>query len=150
MFMKLNRIVAALVIGMMSLNAVAQEREKNKDIPVNNETPIKNIEKVVGVWEVAAIFKGNKDITSTDTVALNSKFEFSRENKYLSFSNNEQIDSGAFKLNENHSLLYLESASGHDVKEYRVEFKDDTMTLQPAESADAHAQRFRYVYRRTK
>ncbi|HEY0770062.1 MAG TPA: hypothetical protein VGD31_06980, partial [Sphingobacteriaceae bacterium] len=112
------------------------------------ETPTKNIEKVVGVWEVTGIFKGNKDITNTDTVGLNRSFEFTRENKYISYSDSEQIDSGAFKLNEVQNVIYLESASGNEVVEYKIRFDDNTMTLQPSESADAHAQRFRYVYTR--
>lgn len=148
MLRKINILAFTFLFSLTTAAVVAQEKEKNKDIPANNETPVKNIEKVIGVWEVTGIFKGNKDITNTDTVALNNTFDFTSENKYLSYSNNERIDSGAFKLNENHSLLYLESANGHQITEYKVSFVNDQMTLQPAESASAHAQRFKYVYRR--
>ncbi len=132
-------------------NAQGQDKKKysvkdKSDVPVNNETPVKNIEKVVGVWEVTAIYKGAKNITNTDTVGLNRSFEFTRENKYISYSDREQIDSGTFKLNEVQNVIYLESASGNDVVEYKLRFDENTMTLQPSESADANAQRFRYVY----
>jgi hypothetical protein len=123
-------------------------KEKNKDIPTNNATPMKNIEKVVGTWEASGIFNGAKDLTDTDTVGINSSFEFTRENKYLSYSDREQIDSGTFKLNEVQNVLYLESAGGNEVAEYKIRFDDNTMTLQPMQSADANAQRFRYVYTR--
>jgi hypothetical protein len=162
MFRIIQIILVACVCSGAFNNAVAQREDKDEgqdkkrysvqdktDVPINNETPIKNIEQVVGVWEVTGIFKGSKNITSTDTVSLNRSFEFTRENKYLSYSdNNEQIDSGAFKLNEAQQLLYLESATGNDVAEYKIQFEDNTMILQPTESANANDQRFRYVYTR--
>ncbi len=149
MLKKLNMIFAAAMVAMFSVGALAQERKSNPDVPSHHATPIKNIEKVVGIWEASGIYKDGRDISNTDTVGLNTTFEFTRENKYISYSNNERIDSGAFKLNENHSLLYLESAAGHEVSEYKVSFSNDQMTLQPSsESADANAQKFRYVYQR--
>jgi hypothetical protein len=159
MLKRIQVIVLGIAVSVFSVDAIAQEDGKdnkgysNKDksnIPVNNETPTKNIEKVVGVWEVTGIFKGAKDITDTDTVGLNRSFEFTRDNKYISYSDSEQIDSGAFKLNEVQNTLYLESASGsqNEVAEFKIRFDNNTMTLQPVQSADAHAQRFRYVYTR--
>jgi hypothetical protein len=159
MFRTIQVIVLGIAVSVFSVDAIAQEDGKdnkgysNKDksnIPVNNETPTKNIEKVVGVWEATGIFKGTKEITDTDTVGLNRSFEFTRDNKYVSYSDSEQIDSGAFKLNEVQNTLYLESFSGNqnEVAEFKIRFDNNTMTLQPAQSADAHAQRFRYVYTR--
>lgn len=157
MFKKFHVLLFSLAMGISVHNAMAQEDEKNNPdratrdkghAPVKNETPTKNIEKVVGVWEVSGIYKGNKNITNTDTVGLNRSFEFTRDNKFTSYSDNEQIDSGYFKLNEVQNLIYLESAGGGEVSEYKIRFDNNTMTLQPAESADAHAQRFRYVYTR--
>lgn len=153
---KLHIVLMGCALSVLSLGAMAQENGKDNkysnkeksDIPVNNETPTKNIEKVVGVWEASGIFKGTKDITDTDTVGLNRSFEFTRDNKYMSYSDNEQIDSGAFKLNEVQNTLYLESAGGNETAEYKIRFDNNTMTLQPAQSADANAQRFKYVYTR--
>ena len=159
MFNKFYVLFFSVALSGFVHNAMAQEDVKNnpdpdrsekdrREIPVHNETPTKNIEKVVGVWQVTGIFKGTKNITNTDTVGLNRSFEFTRENKFISYSDNEQIDSGYFKLNEVQNVIYLESAGGGDVAEYKIRFDNNTMTLQPAESADAHAQRFRYVYTR--
>ncbi|HEY0742645.1 MAG TPA: hypothetical protein VGD40_14330 [Chryseosolibacter sp.] len=161
MFKIIYIILFAFICTSMSHEANAQREDKDqgqdkkgysikdkKDIPINNETPTKNIEKVVGEWEVTGIFRGSKDITNTDTVGINRSFEFTRENKYISYAENEQIDSGTFKLNEVQNVIYLESATGGDVTEYKIRFDDNTMTLQPSESADANAQRFRYVYTR--
>ena len=157
MFKKLYVLLFSVALSAVGQNAMAQEDERNNpdratrdkgQAPVKNETPTKNIEKVVGVWEVTGIYKGTKNITNTDTVGLNRSFEFTRDNKFISYSDNEQIDSGYFKLNEVQNVIYLESAGGADVMEYKIRFDDDTMTLQAAESSDAHAQRFRYVYTR--
>jgi hypothetical protein len=154
---KLHVLFFSFLLSAFIQNAIAQEDEKNnkdssvkdkRDIPGNHETPTKNIEKVVGVWNVSEIYKGTKNITNTDTVGLNRSFEFTRENKFISYSDREQIDSGYFKLNEVQNVIYLESAGSNEVSEYRIRFDNNTMTLQPAESADAHAQRFRYVYTR--
>jgi hypothetical protein len=157
MFKKFHVLLFSFALSIFVQNAMAQEDEKNNpdratrdkgEAPVKNETPTKNIEKVVGAWEVSGIYKGTKNITNTDTVGLNRSFEFTRDNKFISYSDNEQIDSGYFKLNEVQNLIYLESAGGGEVTEYKIRFDNNTMTLQPAESADAHAQRFRYVYTR--
>lgn len=158
MFRKFHVLLFSFVLSIFAQNVFGQEDEKNPDpqgadrdnrnVPVKRETPTKNIEKVVGVWEVSGIFKGTKNITNTDTVGLNRSFEFTRENKFISYSDNEQIDSGYFKLNEVQNVIYLENADGNEVTEYKIRFDNNTMTLQPAESADAHAQRFRYVYTR--
>src|SRR5688500_11663191 len=156
MLKKCQNLFLALVLSSLYTTAVAQDNAKDKKdntvkdkrVPVNNETPTKNIEKVVGTWEVTGIFSGTKNITSTDTAGINTSFEFTRENKFNSYSDNEQIDSGYFKLNEVQNVIYLDSATGNDVSEYKIRFDDNTMTLQPSESADAHAQRFRYVYTR--
>lgn len=157
MFRKFHILFFSLALVAFVQNAMAQENEKNnkdksakdkRDIPVNNETPTKNIEKVVGTWEVTGIYKGTKNITDTDTVGLNRSFEFTRENKFISYSDSEQIDSGYFKLNEIQNVIYLESAGDNEVVEYKIRFDNNTMTLQPSESADAHAQRFKYVYTR--
>lgn len=157
MVKKFHIVLVGVALSVFSYSAMAQEDQKEnkeysnkdkRDVPANNETPTKNIEKVVGVWEVTGIFKGTKDITDTDTVGLNRSFEFTRENKYISYSDREQIDSGVFKLNEVQNTIYLESAGGSEVAEYKIRFDNNTMTLQPAQSADAHAQRFKYVYTR--
>jgi hypothetical protein len=157
MFRKFHVLLFSFALSALAQNVIAQENEKSNkdrsakdkgDIPVNNETPTKNIEKVVGVWEVTGIYNGTKNITDTDTVGLNRLFEFTRENKFISYSDSEQIDSGYFKPNEVQNVIYLESAGGNEVSEYKIRFDNTTMTLQPSESADAHAQRFRYVYMR--
>lgn len=140
--------LAALSIA--TLSASAQEEQKKRDenaINTRKKTPEKIIEHIVGTWEVEGIYKGKKDISNTDTVGANQTITFDREAKYVSYSANERIDSGTYRLNENHSLLYLESSTGQEPSEWKVSFTNNGMTLQPRETYP-HAESFRYVYTR--
>jgi hypothetical protein len=126
-----------------------EKKEREDAINTKQKTPVKIIEHIVGTWQVDGIFKGNKDISNSDTVGINQVIEFNREGRYVSHSGSEKIDSGAYRLNENHALLYLESETGEAPKEWNVTFtKEDEMTLQPKGSS-ARAQSFKYVYTRT-
>jgi hypothetical protein len=138
------------LFSFSALHLAAQEERKNRDknaINTRKKTPEKIIEHIVGTWEVEGIYKGNKDISNTDTVGVNSTIIFDREAKYISYSGNEQIDSGRYRLNENHSILYLESAAGQEPSEWKVSFNNNGMTLQPKETYP-HAESFRYLYTR--
>lgn len=137
-------------LSLSTLSASAQEEQKRRDdnaINTRKKTPEKIIEHIVGTWEVEGIYKGKKDISNTDTVGANQTITFDRELKYVSYSNNERIDSGIYRLNENHSILYLESSTGHEPKEWNVSFTNNGMTLQPRETYP-HAESFRYFYTR--
>jgi hypothetical protein len=125
------------------------KKEREEAINTNKKTPVKIIEHIVGTWQVDGIYKGNKDISDSDTVGLQQVIEFNREGRYVSHSGSEKIDSGSYRLNENHALLYLESETGEAPKEWNVSFaREGMMTLQPKGSS-AHAQSFKYVYTRT-
>jgi hypothetical protein len=144
-------IFCLAVLGFSALQVTAQENERRKRdknaINTNKKTPEKIIEHIVGTWEVEGIYKGNKDISDTDTVGANQTITFDRETKYVSYSGNEKIDSGMYRLNENHSILYLESAAGEEPSEWKISFTDNGMTLQPKETYP-HAESFRYFYTR--
>jgi hypothetical protein len=51
-----------------------KQRDRENQIPAKESTPIKNIERIVGTWEVSAVYNGNKDITNTDTVGSDQVF----------------------------------------------------------------------------
>jgi hypothetical protein len=123
-------------------------KNKNTGAPAKQEPTEKIIERIVGTWEVDRIYKGNKDISNTDTVGSNQTLVFDTELKYVSYSENEKIDSGKYRLNENHSILYLESASGGEPHEWRVGFTGNGMTLQPIGNSP-HAANFKYFYNKT-
>lgn len=148
-----------LAMFALSFNLIAQDdndysnnRGKKKRsaeaVHSEKEPPTKIIAAIVGTWDVEGIFKGDKDISNTDTVGTNQRIEFDREAKYISYSGNERIDSGTYRLNENHAILYLESATDQEPSEWNVTLSNNSLTLQPRGAATSHAQSFKYIYTR--
>lgn len=150
--------ILAILLCFVSANLSAQDdneyinrkNKKQNDDAINTKqnTPVKIIEYIVGTWQVEGIYKDKKDISGTDTVGSHQVLEFNREGRYVSHSGNEKLDSGAYRLNENHSILYLESETGEEPVEWKVSFNENgKMTLQPM-STYPHAESFRYIYTR--
>ena len=159
--MKRN-VLNLIVIGVLSFltyEAVAQKRgdtdytnnrgrnkAKRQIVNTDKQTPVKIIEYIPGTWKFEAVYKGKKDITATDTLAQIQSLEFDREGRFVSYSTNEKIDSGAYRINEQHAVLYLTNEDDKRTDEWYVRFgKDNTMTLT---MKDVHGGLFKYVYRR--
>lgn len=157
--MKTRIHILSALLCLFSLSVSAQDdndytnnrgkKKQNEDaINTKQKTPVKIIEFIVGTWEVEGIFKDKKDISETDTVGSNQIIKFNREGRYVSHSGNEKLDSGIYRLNENHSILYLESETGEEPVEWKVTFSQNgEMTLQPT-GTYPHAESFRYIYTR--
>ena len=130
-----------------------RSKDKDKENQVNAnakaETPVKIIQFIPGTWEISDVYQGDKSVGSTDSLASDQvTFEFNREGRYMKYSGGEMIDSGAYRLNENHALLYLESDVDQKSTQYAVWFKDDTMSLRE-EGIPSQQIPLKYVYRRT-
>jgi hypothetical protein len=125
-----------------------RSKELDKAINSNKKTPVKIIEYIVGTWQVENVYKGDKDVSSTDTLATEQRtLEFNREGKYFAFSGTEKIDSGLYRLNEQQSRLYLESHANGNPVEWNVMFKKNEMTLQNVQTS-AKAEKLKYIYSR--
>lgn len=125
-------------------------KPKNTDKRVNTDrkTPVKIIEYIPGTWAIEQVKRGKEDVTSTDTLAQNQTLEFNREGRYLSYSGQEKIDSGAYRLNEQQAILYLESETNDKPSEWNVWFDPSgTMTLRMRDGSK-HGESFTYIYRR--
>jgi hypothetical protein len=131
-----------------SENRGRKNKELNKAINSDKKTPVKIIEYIVGTWQVENVYKGNKDVSNTDTLANDQRtMEFNREGKYFLFSGTEKIDSGLYRLNEQQSKLYLESQGNGNPIEWNVTFRTNEMTLQN-EQKSAKAEKIKYIYSR--
>jgi hypothetical protein len=129
-------------------NRGKKSKELNKAVNSNKQTPVKIIEYIVGRWQVENVYKGDKDISETDTLANDQRtMEFNRDGKYFLFSGKEQIDSGLYRLNEQQSKLYLESHGNGKPVEWNVTFRKNEMTLRN-EQTSAKAEKIKYVYSR--
>jgi hypothetical protein len=151
----IRKMYTLLLVGffaLMSFETWAQgEKDQGKagNTNANSRRSIKNdlSETIVGTWQVDEIFKGKKDISNTDTLGVNETLIFDNEGKYVSHSGSEKIDSGLYRLNENHSVLFLESETEKSITEWNITFGKAGMTLQPR-GTHPHAQSFKYTYSR--
>jgi hypothetical protein len=150
---RINIIFLVAVLMLVTISLSAQDKKKNKDKPENKgintnyKTPVKYIEFIPGTWKMDGIFKGDKDVSNNDTLGLGQVIEFNREGRFTSHTDGEKIDSGAYRLNEEHAILYLESVNGAPVAEWNISFTKNQMTLWPRDRADK-TERLKYVYSR--
>lgn len=141
---------------MMTETGWAQQRpQKNRD----RTTPKKLIEQIVGTWQLEATVDKSKKkaVPQKDTIGM-AWLEFRPDGRYKSGSNGQGgsiqlIDSGSYRLNEEHSFLYLQSDLtqsdvSHAPSEWALTLKGNAMTLRGHGSE--HAERFLFTYQKTK
>jgi hypothetical protein len=114
----------------------------------STETPNKAIETIVGKWRLQKVYAGSREITSNPNSENQSWIEFNEDGTYTQQS--EENDQGSYRLNENHSVLYLESSQkrestsatdARDLSEYNVSIRDGILTMQSRENTST-----KYVY----
>jgi hypothetical protein len=102
---------------------------------------------LVGTWRIQTVFDGKKDITKTDSSSI-QWVEFTEDGRYRSAVGKNPSDSGSYRVNENHHILYLQSDAHKDnPAEWQMDFKDNNMILT---GKDPRTQRYKYVYIKTK
>lgn len=139
-------ILATVCFGVNAQNEGDMGRKK-KGTNLRKDVSENLTETIVGTWQVDEIFKGKKDISNTDTLGYNETIIFDNEGNYVSHSGEEKIDSGLYRLNETHSILYLESETGSQTTEWNISFSKGKMILQSRQT-HPHAQSFKYKYTR--
>jgi len=103
---------------------------------------------IAGTWRIQSIYDGKKDITKNDSSSV-QWMEFTEDGRYRNKTGNQVLDSGSYRVNENHHSLYLQSDRDKDnPAEWQLEFKDNTMTL--SGKGTSQAKRFKYIYVKTK
>jgi hypothetical protein len=160
--MKFKVLLMVFIFLSGWVSAQNPDRNKNNDDlkNVKNERKqvTKLIESIVGTWQLSATLDKNKKNQPTkDTVGL-AWIEFKADGKYRSGANGsngtmQPVDSGSYRLNEQQEILYLEASTdkgqiSHPPAEWSISVKKDVMTLEGMGSG--HAQRYRYVYNKTK
>jgi predicted transcriptional regulator of viral defense system len=118
----------------------------------SNDAADKSIESIVGKWQLQKVYAGSREITSNPN-SEGSWIEFNEDGRYRIQA--EDSDEGSYRLNENHSILYLESeqrketssaVSLHNLTEYNIVMRDGTLTMQ---SRNSNAGSTKYVYARS-
>jgi len=111
--------------------------------------PDKNIETILGTWKVQKIMSGKTEVAKNPTSG--QWIEFRSDGKYVNHA--AAIDSGSYRLNENHSTLYLESANKGSngeskVIEWVISLQDDALTMQQKndDKKNPRKDKMNYVY----
>jgi len=122
----------------------------------------KFIEMIVGNWKLKSIEdaeqkKANKNKSGAQTAQENppeqgnnamQMIEFQPNGRYKMNSSSNAIDSGSYRLSEQHGILYLESDATETPSEWSIAIKRNVLTLNGGnQEAD---KRYRYVYVKTK
>jgi hypothetical protein len=139
-----RRIIVLFFSAMALLGTSAVAQEKG--------APDKKIESILGTWKVQKILSGKTEVAKNPTSG--QWIEFKNNGKYVNHA--AVIDSGSYRLNENHSLVYLESqlqdnATGSvKVVEWTISLgDDDTLTMQQKANGSkkkSTADPLKYVY----
>src|SRR5688572_11215614 len=98
------------------------------------QVPDKIIDKIVGVWKIQKITSGKEEVAKNPTSG--QWIEFRSDGTYLNHSTS--IDSGSYRINENSSIVYLETLVNNDpsknttkmVTEWTVAFANEGMIMQ--------------------
>lgn len=112
------------------------ESTEGRDVPAEQETPVKLLEYLVGEWQ------RDSGGGAAGPGQPGERLTFTSEARYLAYEGNQRTDSGAYRMNEQLRHLYLESELGETPREYEVGVREDVMTLKPREGGEE------YVYRR--
>jgi len=151
--MKAIKIYSLLFLfTMMACIAVRAQHKTTADVPKTTET-VKHIEKIVGTWELQRVAgsKSNPERRRQEADARNNGMQiidFDPEGRYKMQTYNEVVDSGSYRLNEQHGILYLHSdADQQNVTEWKINFKNGQLSLRSREGRGAAAL-VRYDYTR--
>jgi hypothetical protein len=109
-------------------------------------------ESIVGKWQLEKVYAGSREITTNPNAESRSWIEFNEDGTYT--SEGENNDRGSYRLNENHSVLYLESGEESNngaalptqkLREYAITITDSTLTMLPkSENSGSN----KYVYQK--
>ena len=115
------------------------------------KVPDKIIDKIVGVWKIQKITDGKEEVAKNPTSG--QWIEFRSDGTYLNQSTS--LDSGSYRINENSSIVYLESVVNDDsskkstkmITEWTVAFANEGMIMQRRSTGKReHLDKMKYYY----
>jgi hypothetical protein len=59
------------------------------------------------------------------------RIRFTEEARYIGYADDEKVDSGAYRMNEQLRNLYLESEADEEPREYEMDLRETQLTLKP-------------------
>ena len=106
----------------------ANDDSENTDVNTQKETPQKLIEYLVGEWAVDSASGSGQE-------GENQRIVFTQEARYIVYSGDQKIDSGAYRMNEQLTNLYLESELNEEPREYEISTDGNMMTMKSKQTA---------------
>ena len=92
--------------------------------------PDKKIETLLGTWKIQKVLSGKTEVAKNPTSG--QWIEFRNDGTYVNKATS--LDSGSYRLNENHSRLYLESkvnpSATNKIVEWEILLSDNSLTMQ--------------------
>ena len=161
--------VIIFLLSLYSVCSIAQEKT-TKDFPKNAETK-KVIEQVAGSWKLQQIVDDAKksDVTTEERKTQTNKqneasggttikdqsanamemIELNPNGRYKLNNSTTAVDSGSYRINEEHGILYMESDSDDITPtEWKLSYNNEQLTLAGREGA-ANS-KYKYVYKKVK
>jgi hypothetical protein len=156
------KIIGILIMFMALNNGVMAQSTSDMTKTGNAK---KFIEMITGTWKLKSIVdaesKGQRTKKRTDskngTIATKNPpdqsnnameiMEFEPDARYKMNTAVTAVDSGSFRINEQHGVLYLDSDKSGDPSEWTISIKNNVLTLGGRSDAD---KRYTYVYERIK
>jgi hypothetical protein len=140
-------VAAVLLLTLNACNTDNRQNNENDNREVNTErdSPVKMIEYLVGEWQIIEGARGGGGSRERKG-DLGEKITFTSEARYIVYQGNQKVDSGAYRMNEQLNNLYLESEANENPREFELDLKSDTLTLNPKSGSGQRSTR--YIYRR--
>ena len=126
------------LLALLTLNCQTDNRQEaeneNTQAPTEQPTPRKLIDYLVGEWAI------DSAAAAADQQQSNQRIVFTHEARYIVYSGEERIDSGAYRMNEQLANLYLESEMNEEPREYELSLNESVMTLKPNQAQNQSGQ----------
>ena len=134
-------------------NDRTQDFAKEPDETVNRgssdeQTPVKMFDYITGTWTMNKVLRGSENVTSESGLGKAHRIEFTREGRYIRYSDMNQVDSGGYRVNEQQKSLYLDSESPGEPEEWNVSFMEDGLMSMEIRNASSHGENITYLYKR--
>lgn len=136
------RFMLSFILSVVAAYAFAQKSSKE---------PTLATESIVGKWQLQKVYAGSREISNNPNATTQSWIEFKPDGTYEQSA--DDGDRGTYRLNEDQSIVYLESSDEKETKsvttvntlnEFELSIRDGVMVL--TTKGDDNSGSTKYVY----
>jgi hypothetical protein len=139
------RFMLSFILSIVAVYAFAQKSSKE---------PTLATESIVGKWQLQKVYAGSREISNNPNATTQSWIEFKPDGTYEQSA--DDGDRGTYRLNEDQSIVYLESSNEkqtssvttvNTLHEFGLSIRDGVLVLQA--KGDDNSGTTKYVYARS-